>query len=45
MPTFMIIKGAKEVDKMKGWSESGLKDMLVRNGAKKGTTVTGIKEE
>jgi len=46
MPTFMIIKGAKEVDKMKGWSESGLNDLLVRTGARKGTAVVaGIKEE
>ena len=47
MPTFMIVKDAKEVDKMKGWSEAGLKDLLVRCGAKKGTSTAalGIKEE
>ena len=45
MPTFMIIKDAKVVDTMKGWSEAGLKDLLVRSGAKKGTAVVGIKVE
>jgi hypothetical protein len=37
MPTFMIVKDAKEVNKMQGWSETGLKDLLVRSGARKGT--------
>ena len=46
MPTFMIVKDAKEVDKMKGWSEAGLNDLLMRTGAKKGIAAAStIKEE